>query len=160
MLTYQHMYYRCIQPGKYMWTCWPRLCIVRHFHWLLTSTCITDVSSWARTFKNVDPRLCIVHYFPTWLLTSTRITDVSSRASTCELVDPVFALSAIFIDYLPAHVLPMYPAGQVHVNLLTPSLHCPPFWHGLLAHSLTSIIKKNGKKFGKIYMTQTHVTIE
>ena len=57
-----------------------------------------------------------------------------------------------FNGVLPAQVLPMYPAGQVHVNLLTPSLHCPPFLHGLLAHSLTSLIKQRemGRALKKI----------
>ena len=46
-------------------------------------------------------------------------------------------------DYsiLPKHVSPEYPSGQVHVNLLTSSLHCPPFLHGFPKHSSTSKIK-------------------
>ena len=33
---------------------------------------------------------------------------------------------------------PPYPGGQAQTNLFTRSLHEPPFWHGLLAHSFIS----------------------
>ena len=66
-----------------------------------------------------------------------------------EILHFCMSLSGIQHDYLPAHVLPRYPAGHVHVNLLTPSLHCPLFLHGLLAHSLTSIIKQKWEEIWK-----------
>ena len=31
---------------------------------------------------------------------------------------------------------PVYPGAQEHVYVLMPSLHVPPFWHGLGAQSL------------------------
>ena len=41
--------------------------------------------------------------------------------------------------YLPASQrTPPCPGGQAQTNLLTRSLHEPPFWHGLLAHSFIS----------------------
>ena len=41
--------------------------------------------------------------------------------------------------YLPASQrTPPYPGGQAQTNLFTRSLHDPPFWHGLLAHSFIS----------------------
>ena len=41
--------------------------------------------------------------------------------------------------YLPASQrTPPYPGGQAQTNLFTRSLHEPPFWHGLLAHSFIS----------------------
>ena len=43
------------------------------------------------------------------------------------------------IIYLPASQrTPPYPGGQAQTNLFTRSLHDPPFWHGLLAHSFIS----------------------
>ena len=36
------------------------------------------------------------------------------------------------------HWFPLYPGTQLHVNMLTPSTHVAPFWHGLLRQSLIS----------------------
>ena len=64
---------------------------------------------------------------------------------------PIWAACPFSIDtkkwqttHLPVwQVVPVIPAGQVHWNLLTWSTQVPPFWHGLLAHSLISTEIKN-----------------
>jgi len=42
---------------------------------------------------------------------------------------------------LISHFNPVKPLLQAHVKVFTPSVHDPPFWHGLLAQSLISEIK-------------------
>ena len=64
----------------------------------------------------------------------------------------------ISVALLVVHVVPVYPAAQVHVYLFTPSLHFPPFLHGLLAHSLISTVKRyyeNDKR--STYLTMTNM---
>ena len=38
------------------------------------------------------------------------------------------------------HVEPVQPAGQLHVKLLTPSVHEPPLAHGLGLQSLMLVV--------------------
>ena len=58
--------------------------------------------------------------------------------------------------YLPASQrTPPYPGGQAQTNLFTRSLHEPPFWHGLLAHSFIS--ERQIQVTGKTRFTDTRL---
>ena len=49
--------------------------------------------------------------------------------------------------YLPVwQIVPEYPAGQKHWNLLTWFAQVPPFTHGLLAHSSISVKEEEIRK--------------
>ena len=60
----------------------------------------------------------------------------------------VSKLSIILKIYWPfSQRLPWYPERQLQVNLCWPSMHDPPFKHGLLAHSFTSTVEKTEMKW-------------
>ena len=45
------------------------------------------------------------------------------------------------LDLLVSQLTPVYPAGQLHMYPLTPSMQIPPLRHGLEAHSSISETK-------------------
>jgi len=51
--------------------------------------------------------------------------------------------------------LPVNPGGQRQINPFTWSTHDPPFWHGLLIHSLTSVSQLAPAKERKVIKTRS-----
>lgn len=58
-----------------------------------------------------------------------------------------FRIPKAFVHlFLPVwHIRPVKPGEQKQENMLTPSLHVPPWWQGWLEHSSMSALKKKEK---------------
>ena len=50
---------------------------------------------------------------------------------------------------------PVYPKAHLQVNVFNPSIHVPPFLHGLESHSLTSLENIVCDKILKIILIRT-----
>ena len=92
----------------------------------------------SNTDDRVIPWLCLpkntMSALPTVLLTTYLYWNICTLLT----IDPKPHCTPDTI-YLPASQrTPPYPGGQAQTNLFTRSLHDPPFWHGLLAHSFIS----------------------
>ena len=92
----------------------------------------------SNTDDRVTPWLCLPKNTMSALPTVSLTTYMYPNICTLLTIDPKPHCTPDTI-YLPASQrTPPYPGGQAQTNLFTRSLHDPPFWHGLLAHSFIS----------------------